>query len=211
MHEGKCSAKRSGAEPVSKEELQSDKQTGEQLLNPVWNRTRRIIPETGLRILQNRSRNSSRTGAETAQEQEQKHVPEQDQEQVPETGPGTVFVKEGQGLNQTEGTHAKSCLEQNKPNNPETVTRTNSRTGAETGPQTVPESDSPRNQAGNIGSLQYKKSFISLRGARCDTLYYGWEQDHSLRSSDCSRTRWIKFRTRPDWLFKGTIKKKISP
>jgi len=58
-------------------------------------------------------------------------------------------VEEGQGLNQTEGTPAKSCLEQNKPNNLERVTRTNSRTGAETGPQTVPESGSPRNQAGN--------------------------------------------------------------
>jgi len=58
-------------------------------------------------------------------------------------------VEEGQGLNQTEGTHAKSCLEQNKPNNLEIVTRTNSRTGAETGPQTVPESGSPRNQVEN--------------------------------------------------------------
>jgi len=58
-------------------------------------------------------------------------------------------VEEGQGLNQIEGTHAKSCLEQNKPNNLETVTRTNSRTGAETRPQTVPESGSPRNQAEN--------------------------------------------------------------
>ena len=58
-------------------------------------------------------------------------------------------MEEGQGLNQTEGTHAKSCLEQNKPNNPETVTRTNSRTSAETGPHTVPESGSSRNQARN--------------------------------------------------------------
>ena len=76
---------------------------GEQLLNPVWNRTRIIF--------QKQVSKSCRTGAETAPEQEQKHVPEQDQEQVPETGPGTVFVEEGQGLNQTEETHAKSCLE----------------------------------------------------------------------------------------------------
>ena len=81
--------------------------------------------------------------------QGQKHVPEQDQEQVPEIGPGTIFVEEGQGMSQTGGTHAKSCLEQNKPNNLETVTRTNSRIGVETGPQTVPESGSPRNQAEN--------------------------------------------------------------
>ena len=58
-------------------------------------------------------------------------------------------MEEGKGLNQTEGTPAKSYLEQNKPHNLEMVTRTKSRTGAETGRQTVPESGSPRNQAGN--------------------------------------------------------------
>jgi len=45
---------------------------GEQLLNPVWNGTRIIF--------QKLVSESYRAEAETAPEQEQKHVPEQDQE-----------------------------------------------------------------------------------------------------------------------------------
>ena len=58
-------------------------------------------------------------------------------------------MEDGQGLNQIGGTPAKSCLEQNKPNNLETVTITGFRTCVETRPQTVSETGSPRNQAGN--------------------------------------------------------------
>ena len=58
-------------------------------------------------------------------------------------------MEDGQGLNQIGGTPAKSYLEQNKPNNLETVTIIGSRTYVETGPQTAPETGSPRNQAGN--------------------------------------------------------------
>jgi len=65
MHEGKCSEERIGPEPVSKEEWQGDKQTGGTAAEPCLERNKDNIPETGLRILQSRSRNSSRTGAKT--------------------------------------------------------------------------------------------------------------------------------------------------
>ena len=77
----------------------------------------------------------------------------QEEGKNPEEGPrpGHVSVKEGQGLDQTEGSTAKSCLKQNQPNVPGTSSRTVAeigfRTGLETGSRTVPEPVSPRNTA----------------------------------------------------------------
>jgi len=65
MHEGQCSKERSGLELVSKEEWQGDKQIGGTAAEPYLEQNKDNLPETGLKILQNRSRNSSRTGAET--------------------------------------------------------------------------------------------------------------------------------------------------
>jgi len=59
------------------------------------------------------------------------------------SGPGAVYVKSGQGLNQTRGSTAEPSLQQNQPNSPETGSRiglgTGSRTGLGTGSRTAPE------------------------------------------------------------------------
>ena len=65
MHEGQCSEEISGPEPVSKEKWQGDKRTGGTAAEPCLKQNKDNLPETGLKILQNRSRNSSRIGAET--------------------------------------------------------------------------------------------------------------------------------------------------
>ena len=63
------------------------------------------------------------------------------------SGPGTVSLEGGQGLNQTGGSSAEPGLDQNQPNSSRTGWETDSRTGSEigsrTGSGTVPEPVSP--------------------------------------------------------------------
>uniref|UniRef100_A0A7C9D7X9 Reverse transcriptase Ty1/copia-type domain-containing protein n=1 Tax=Opuntia streptacantha TaxID=393608 RepID=A0A7C9D7X9_OPUST len=60
--------------------------------------------------------------------------------------------------------------------------------------------------------LQCKRSFISLKGTRCGTLYHGQRKDQSLAPSWCSGTSLMNSEqslgTRLCWWFKATIKKR---
>jgi len=62
-------------------------------------------------------------------------------------GPRVVSVKSGQGPNQTGGSTAEPCLEQNQPNTPGIGSRTGLRSGSGIGSRTGPERVSPSIQA----------------------------------------------------------------
>jgi len=74
MHKGKCSEEGSRPEPVSKEEWQGDKQIGGTTAEPCLEQNKDNIPETIPRILQTGVGTVSKTGAETALEQEQEQL-----------------------------------------------------------------------------------------------------------------------------------------
>ena len=71
------------------------------------------------------------------------------------SGSEPIFKEEGQGVKQTGGTTAETCLEKDKDNIPDTGTRTVLQTGAstrsETGARTAPGHGSLENQAREEG------------------------------------------------------------